>query len=458
LTRTTRRLLAAAATTACALAASAPAQAADTFTRYKGFNAPGPSKYDKVGVLKQGKSSAKNVLVLVPGTSGSSGYFRQMADAIIKKAPDWQVWSVERRENLLEDHSMSQKVLNGTATVDEMFDYYLGWIGSTSTAPHFEPVKDTDVAFARQWGMEVAVEDIRVVIKQANRGGRKVVLGGHSLGGSIVGAYASWDFDGKAGAKDLDGLVMIDGGTGKGTAGTAAEAEKALQDLEGKSPFIDLTGTGLVWSAGIFALVGSTYAIKEPDKPSKMQSWPLLPADLKPPVPATNEGQYGFALDSKTGPKDLALVQMHIGRLADSGDPRGWVDDGITPVQRAAHVFSGWKDLPGIDGTAWYHPARLSLDSRAVNGGNENPAQAILNVKATHGDELDFPIYAWASSLGGKRVLDGAKSLARQSGVSKKDLTLVDKSKTEAHCDPMGAAPAKNSFVKTVVPFLKEIG
>ena len=34
----------------------------------------------------------------------------------------------------------------------------------------------------------------------AQRGGRKVVLGGHSLGGSITTAYATWDFGGRPGA------------------------------------------------------------------------------------------------------------------------------------------------------------------------------------------------------------------------------------------------------------------
>ena len=40
------------------------------------------------------------------------------------------------------------------------------------------------------------------------------MLGGHSLGGSIATAYATWDFGGRAGGDDLDGLVLIDGGSG----------------------------------------------------------------------------------------------------------------------------------------------------------------------------------------------------------------------------------------------------
>ena len=64
--------------------------------------------------------------------------------------------------------------------------------------------------------MKVAVEDLRRVITAAEDLGGKVVLGGHSLGGSVVTAYATWDFGGKPGADGLAGLVYIDGGSGTG--------------------------------------------------------------------------------------------------------------------------------------------------------------------------------------------------------------------------------------------------
>jgi hypothetical protein len=58
---------------------------------------------------------------------------------------------------------------------------------------------------------------------------------------------------------------------------------------------------------------------------------------------------------------------------------------------------------------------RLTTDSGAVADGNANPAQRVLDVHATHGDEVKVPIYAFAAALGGKRVLDAARALARQS-------------------------------------------
>ena len=61
--------------------------------------------------------------------------------------------------------------------------------------------------------MKVEIEDLRRVVERRNEVGGKVVLGGHSLGGSITTAYATWDFNGKPGAEDLSGLVFIDGGS-----------------------------------------------------------------------------------------------------------------------------------------------------------------------------------------------------------------------------------------------------
>ena len=77
--------------------------------------------------------------------------------------------------------------------------------------------------------------DIRKVVKQASKLGGKVVLGGHSLGGSITTAYATWDFNGKPGAKDLSGLVFIDGGSGP-TPITPEEAQQRLDDLNEGRP------------------------------------------------------------------------------------------------------------------------------------------------------------------------------------------------------------------------------
>lgn len=456
MSRTIRTLAAtlAGATVALGAAAAPAAQAADRIVTVKAPDGPGPVSTDKVRVLQQGPASAKKILLLVPGTSASASYFKLVGDDLLKKLPGWQVWSVARRETSLEDQSVLDQATAGKATPQQLFDYYLGWLSDTSITKHFVPVADKDVAYARDWGLKVAIDDLHSVVALARAGGRKVVLGGHSLGGGIAEAYATWDFNGRTGARDLDGLVLIDGAGGGGGAITTADARKRLATLKTGSPFIDLTGLNLPWSAGVFNAVGSRLALEAPDAPSLLQAWPLLPPFLNAPVKVTNAAAYGYVLDTQTGPASLALVQAHLGGLAATGDPRGWQDGELVPVARAATVFAG---VPGMDGSSWYHPARLSLDAQAINGGLPAPAQKLLGVRTIHGRGVQLPIYAFATSLGGQRVIDAAKRLATQSRVPAKDVTLVNRAKTFAHIDPLAASPEKNDFLNTVVPFLRRI-
>ncbi len=442
-----------------ALACLAPAPSAASAagaTWLKGFNAPGtPAKYNRVGVVKVGPTRARNVLVLVPGTSAGGGYFVPLAKTLVGRLPGWQVWSVERRENLLEDQSMVNHAKAHRATAKQLFDYYLGYLADRTVTKHFQSIPDANVGFARQWGMHVEVEDLRRVVLAARKGGRRVVLGGHSLGGSITTAYATWDFGGKAGVKDLSGLVYIDGGSSP-TPVTTDQANQSLQKLQTGSPWLAFGGIPAPL-AGLFNVTGSTGALLAPNAPSIGQAFPLLPANLKPPVPVTNLGLYGYDLDNKTSPRSLSAAQAHLGHLATSGSPRGWVRAGaITPIERFAQMFSG-TGLTSVDGTAWYHPMRLTIDSGAVAAGNANPAQSVLDVRATHGNAVKVPIYAFGAALGGRRVLDAARALARQSGLPASKLTLIDRHTTYSHNDPAAAFP-RNVFLSNLVPFLRRIG
>jgi pimeloyl-ACP methyl ester carboxylesterase len=452
-----RRLLAVAAATAAALAVAAPAAQAQKLERIAGFKAPGtPSKYNRVGVLKFGPSKAKNVLVLNPGTSASAAYFAPLAKTIVAERKGWQVWAVERRENLIEDHSVADQVKAGRADGKRLYEYYLGWVSDQSITDHVRLVPDSEVAFARNWGMRVEIEDLRRVVRSAQRGKRTVVVGGHSLGGSITSAYATWDFGGQPGAKGLAGLVFIDGGSGP-TPVSVDQANQSLGELGSGSPWLSFGGIPAPF-AGLFNIVGAGLVKVEPDARARLQDFSALPANLRTPVPATNVGGYGHALDTETSPPGLRAAQAHLGHLAAEGDPRGWDEAGeLTPIQRYADMFFG-TGLKGLDGTAWYHPRRLTIDSGAVAAGNANPAQKVLDVRATHGDDLprDLRMYAFGAALGGKRVLDATKALAKQSGIPRRQLTLVNRASTYAHNDPNSAFP-KNDFVKNLLPFLKRV-
>jgi pimeloyl-ACP methyl ester carboxylesterase len=456
-----RSLTLAVAVAACLAVAPAAANAKISvrFQRIAGFHSPGtPAKYNRVGILKTGSPSAKNVLVLNPGTSASAAYFEPLAKAVVTRARGWQVWAVERRENLLEDQSMLDKAKEGKATGQQLFDYYLGWLANSNIKTHFQFLPDASVQYAKQWGMNTEINDLRRVVLKAEKLGGHVVVGGHSLGGSIVTAYATWDFHGQAGAKGLSGLVYIDGGSGAPVS--AAQAQQSLQSLQsGSSPWLAFGGIQAPF-AGLFQATGSTGALIDSNGPSLGQQFPLLPSNLKPPVPVTNLAQFGYALDVKTSPPSLAAAQAHLGQLASSGNPRGWNGKGaLTPIKRFAQMFSG-TGLKGLDGTAWYHPLRLTIDAGAVGQGIANPAQQVLDVHTTMGRKLprNLRIYAFGAALGGPRVPASAKQLARQSHIPLRNLTLLSRQSTYAHNDPAGASPKKNLFLRKLVPFLKVIG
>jgi hypothetical protein len=440
--------------------ANANASAALRVQWMPGTSAPGTrARYDKVGVLKVGPARARNVLVLVPGTSAGSAYFVPLAQWIVSRAKGWQVWSVERRENLLEDQSVLDRAKSGHAAAAQLFNYYLGYITNPKISHHFQLIPDQSVAFAKRWGMAVAVGDLRRVVTAAARLGGKVVLGGHSLGGGVVTAYATWDFGGHPGADALAGLVYIDGGSFGNESATAARDALTALNAPKTSPWLSFGGIVAPY-AGLYNATGSTAALIDPNAPSLGQSSGLLNAfHLTPPVPVTNLGQYGFALNVGTSPPGLAAAQAHLGTgITATGNPHGWnVAGALTPLTRFARMFSG-AGVANADGTEWYFPQRLSDDLRAVGNGTASTAQRVLGLHATLDRHLPrrLRIYAFGAALGGHIILDEARQLAVQSHIPLGQVTLINRHRTYAHNDPNGAYP-HNVFFAHLIPFLTRL-
>jgi pimeloyl-ACP methyl ester carboxylesterase len=428
----------------------APASA--RLTTIEGANAPGPDTYDKVFVSKFGPKKAKRVLVLVPGTSGGAGDFTLLARELVDRVPHLQVWAVDRREQAFEDTSRFAQALKGEISAGDAFNYYLGWLTDNSIQPHFQPLDEDSVPFTREWGLKVELNDVRKVVRKASKRGRKVVLGGHSLGASSALAYASWDFHGRPGFRDVEAIVLIDGGLlGSFDAFDLQQAQQAVQDLAAGSPFRDVLGIpGFPWAAGVFAEVGAIYAKLDPTSASPVQNFPLLPSELRPPFPVTNRALLGFGLDESTSPLDADL-HVRAGQLAASGSPRDWRDGEVSPIARVADTF-GQEPANAVE---WYFPFRLTIDVNGADQLKRNDIANFLGLRTWHTKKVSVPLYSFQTSLTSGDVLRGAREFVKRSKVRKREAELVDGAETMSHLDPLTATPKTNDFLKTVVPFLR---
>ena len=96
-----------------------------------------PAKYDQVQVRRFGSPSARNVLVLVPGTLAGAADFDIVGPYLAAHVPHLQVWAEMRREGALQTQTaVLEQALHGKTSIRHAFNYYLGWLangGESST-------------------------------------------------------------------------------------------------------------------------------------------------------------------------------------------------------------------------------------------------------------------------------------------------------------------------------------
>jgi pimeloyl-ACP methyl ester carboxylesterase len=356
----------------------------------------------------------------------------------------WQVWAEDRREVAFVDR---KGFAAGSAAAARAYYLRLKYHRTTTrTAP-----------FVRKWGLKVALEDLRRVIKLARAGGRSVVLGGHSLGAQEAIAYAAWDFNGRPGYKDLRGLVLIDGGEmGAFSSAIPADALGQAHDqkaaIENHEAFGDVTRSGRPWIASIMSAVAGLYARKAPSAPSAMAADPLVTSDLRPPFPTTNAGFLGNMFDQTYSRPGFESLRVRMGDFAAQGNPRPWVDGENASVARLAAALSQSKPTFGD----WNFPCRLTLDANAADSMAAGPVTNFLGLRVWHTAEINVPLYAYQTDLTSGGVLTGAQNVKNASQIP--ELVAVDDSADASHLDPLIAPPRTNRFIQTVVPFLRSIG
>jgi hypothetical protein len=202
-------------------------------------------------------SRADAVLTLMPGIFAGGGSFDQVARHTVRRAAKRgrhvEVWGIDRRSNCLEDH---RGVRAGVKTGDPRvsFGYYFeGREVNGHTFPGF--ADEQRAAFLNDVGLKQTIEDWHTVITQGmpsrRKRQRKLICGGHSLGGPLTAALASWDFDGDpetnkdagynqcAAFVGLDTTVSLDR-TSEGGTGAGVTLITNATSSSGASPFVNV--------------------------------------------------------------------------------------------------------------------------------------------------------------------------------------------------------------------------
>jgi hypothetical protein len=179
-------------------------------------------EYNKINYFRyrtdtgnQPPAEVSAVLMLIPGYTVGASYLTYFARSMIDaRDGDLEVWIIEHRHNLLEDHTglMAAQEKNNLYLA---FDYYFGTteIDGKSFSGFLDPY-NSDTAMMSEWSLELKIKDINRVLSLIPEQQRSatVFLGGHSRGAAYAKAYSAYIFeDGHQGCDDLAGLVMIDG-------------------------------------------------------------------------------------------------------------------------------------------------------------------------------------------------------------------------------------------------------
>ncbi|MGW0824442.1 hypothetical protein [Streptomyces sp. NPDC002845] len=328
-------------------------------------------------------ADADRILVAQPGILEGAGAFdsvaRNTVAAAAAQGPHIEFWALDRRSNCLEDRT-------GIASGDQhtAVDYY--YRGKKVDGRAFDGfVGNERLGWMARLGIEQTVRDqydlLTAELPDQETRGRKVLCGGHSLGGVITGYFATADFDGDrttttdAGHNQCAGYFALD-----------TTVSTSLADLSGSIPDdTNLPDIGLgygVVQAGLdsgvlprslnapvllnpetmtLLAIAGLGAVRDPGGEADLPRY--LPANLN--IEATN--RFLFSKDTATfltgspGVKDFrltneavlgALMDDHSVPLAFLQSSVGFFDGG--PIaDKNFPVANGGEEQPGLFGTEY---------------------------------------------------------------------------------------------------------
>jgi len=131
--------------------------------------------------------------------------------------------------------------------------------------------------------------------------------------------------------------------------------------------------------------------------------------------------------------------------------PRPWLNGPFASVARVCQTFTR---EPG-NGLEWYYPIRLDMDLfLALASLRPTYVTGYLGLRPYHLSDINLPLFVFETSLSQGGVLRAARQLVSESQISQYQLVSDE---SMGHLDPLGDFPDHNSFITSVVPFLRQI-
>jgi pimeloyl-ACP methyl ester carboxylesterase len=391
------------------------------------------------------------VVVFMPGFLGGANNFDYLARRlIVRSGGRVAVWAVDRRSNALEDHT-GLDAAERERNPEIAKNYYFR--GAEVEGRRFAGLlRSEQLRFLSEWGIRVHVEDLDALIREARRRYPRaaIILGGHSLGGSIAPIYAAWNFGSYAGFELLSGLILLEGAPNPGASPPSQQAYEttgvsgglarvSLQSLRTGNPVSSLepfVSSDLFITAEILGMrahpdFGQADSIS-PDADLYGGFFSLLFGSTQIPA-ATNRAALGFGFDNdfqplaftrvslgsatggRIGPNpNAALLSQLLGPLGnllaplDPAATYSWqgvaADDSTRLDPTRLETFAGMLFRGPSNFIEWYFPARLTLDVGVVTGlnvareGDWRLDQYGLAV--TENARVDLPVFAAGGSRG----------------------------------------------------------
>ena len=370
------------------------------------------------------ESSPDMVMVLVPGLFGGATSMDPLARQLVAAMPGLEVWTMDRRANGLEDRTGFREAI-ATRDPEVAFDYYLERRGQ---ADGFQPLEPEDVPFMAAWGLDVHLRDLDAIVRRARARAERVVLGGHSLGASLVSLYASYRdvHEGTSGQDLVDGLILLDGTLGRTGAFRIGDQIAGLLDApivpnaaairEGRfPPFLDAFLPPTYFARrGVVAL----HAWYQPaaSAPERLAPFPMSNLALAgtsvdddiyalsifaPSVGTAVGARYAGNLPSflLLGPRGASTRSL--AGLAEGVERLGWSPgDPLDEHTDLRQYLRGWT-YPAADYNEWYFPLALLFDMTELDAALADRAQFLPTA------DITVPTIGFGAEYGLVSDLDG---------------------------------------------------